>query len=641
MEFTRSLIGGSEYLHDVKTSLRNSLKMEDNVDSMRSVMSSAIEKLDFIKNETASIKDIGSEFLYWLLGSYAEAITWPTLLIILVVIHACCFLFGTRNVLRFPIAGILLLILFLEISGYVGVRFAVYLFECFFCSQKHELMDQMKKSTTFEDWEKVAKALDKREGRDLWKEDPHHPQLNHRMLTQKIEALSRTNDVKELLPILLQCMTKNYAGIMSWELYISSYTGTKRIIHEYIDVVLDRLELVEKCSRVTLKPLIRLFVRSAQTSYGQTVLCMSGGAGMGWAHFGLLKALLENKLLPKRLHGTSAGASAAAWVGSRSREQAISELCFDSDREALFQAAGPNGPFFGSGCMSRLWKIWISVTRGFLAETVAFQRAASWFCGGDAMLIHEDITPRQDRMTLHDAHITSGLDISISVTRTSPTLVTENLALSHTSTPNIYLDIAMLASCAIPRFMKPILLYERNSEGKSVRYNMMVFDDVQFRDGTFFGDVQCEDADYKIVSQVNPHITPFFYNNQGAVGKPTSWRKETGGWRGGFFLALLESWIKNDMISKLRMAHDLKILPDVLGISWCYLFLQENQGDLTLVPNFSFYDYFSLMDNIPSKIELHRRIRLMEMQAYQKMTVIKNRLLIEKALARIAASVEK
>jgi len=534
-----------------------------------------------------------------------------------------------------------MLILLLEISGYIVVRFFVYLCECFFCCQSQELLDEMKQANSFKEWEQFAKALDKQEGRDKWKNDPHHQQLNHRMLTKKINALSGTDDVEELLPMLLECMTKNYAGIMSWELYTSSYTGTKRIIHKYIDVVLDRLDLVAKCSRPELKPLIRMFVRSAKISYGRTVLCMSGGAGMGWAHFGLLKVLLENNLLPKRLHGTSAGAVAGCWVGSRSREKAMSQLCFDAELEELYQNAGPNGPFLGSGCMSRIWKAWCSVTRGFLVETVIFQRAASWFCGGDKIPIFSDITPRDDRMTFQDAYEASGLHISLSVTRTSPTLRTENLALSHMFTPNIYLDIALLASCAIPRFMKPILLYERDSNGKCVRYNMEVFDDVQCRDGTFFGDVQCEDADYKIVSQVNPHITPFFYNNQGAVGKPSAWRKETGGWRGGFFLALLESWIKNDMISKLRMAHDLKILPDVLGISWCYLFLQENQGDLTLVPNFSFNDYISLMDNIPSKRELHRKIRLMEMQAYQKMTVIKNRLLIEKALQRISASVEE
>merc|ERR1719317_1440734 len=142
----------------------------------------------------------------------------------------------------------------------------------------------------------------------------------------------------------------------------------------------------------------------------------------------------------------------------------MSELCFDSDLEDLYQAAGPNGPFLGHGCMSRVWKVWRSVTSGFLVETVSFQRAASWFTGGEAMHVLEDITPKDDRMTFEDAYQTSGLHISLSVTRTSPTLRTENLTLSHMSTPNIYLDIAMLASCAIPRFLKPILLYERDSE---------------------------------------------------------------------------------------------------------------------------------------------------------------------------------
>jgi predicted acylesterase/phospholipase RssA len=55
-----------------------------------------------------------------------------------------------------------------------------------------------------------------------------------------------------------------------------------------------------------------------------------------------------------------------------------------------------------------------------------------------------------------------------------------------------------------------------------------------------------------IACQCNPHIVPFFYNGRGGVGRPSRWSGGTqeDSWRGGFLLAALEMYLKNDMKSK-------------------------------------------------------------------------------------------
>ena len=53
---------------------------------------------------------------------------------------------------------------------------------------------------------------------------------------------------------------------------------------------------------------------------------------------------------------------------------------------------------------------------------------------------------------------------------------------------------------------------------------------IRMRDGTFEGDVPVQaiselfNCHFCIVSQVNPHIIPFFYHNRGRDGRPSTWR---------------------------------------------------------------------------------------------------------------------
>ena len=67
-----------------------------------------------------------------------------------------------------------------------------------------------------------------------------------------------------------------------------------------------------------------------------------------------------------------------------------------------------------------------------------------------------------------------------------------------------------------------------------------------FRDGSFESDVPLEalaatfGATFTIVSQVNPHVAPFYAHLQGRAGRPSGGREYTGGWRGGFLLGALE-----------------------------------------------------------------------------------------------------
>ena len=61
---------------------------------------------------------------------------------------------------------------------------------------------------------------------------------------------------------------------------------------------------------------------------------------------------------------------------------------------------------------------------------------------------------------------------------------------------------------------------------------------------THFSQLNCR---YTIVSQVEPHILPFFYCPKGSPGAPEIVRRGHG-LRGGFFMSFCERFIKLDIV---------------------------------------------------------------------------------------------
>ena len=49
------------------------------------------------------------------------------------------------------------------------------------------------------------------------------------------------------------------------------------------------------------------FFNETRHAYGRTALLLSGGAALGFYHVGVVKTLIENRLMPRVLGGSSAG----------------------------------------------------------------------------------------------------------------------------------------------------------------------------------------------------------------------------------------------------------------------------------------------------------------------------------------------
>ena len=88
----------------------------------------------------------------------------------------------------------------------------------------------------------------------------------------------------------------------------------------YTDEVAAALEFVRASDQVPLSEK-RRFYRAINKNYGASALCLSGGAGFGYYHFGVIKAFLDADLLPRVITGTSAGGLVSALTCTRTDEE--------------------------------------------------------------------------------------------------------------------------------------------------------------------------------------------------------------------------------------------------------------------------------------------------------------------------------
>ena len=68
------------------------------------------------------------------------------------------------------------------------------------------------------------------------------------------------------------------------------------------------------------------FFNETRHAYGRTALLLSGGAALGFYHVGVVKTLMENRLMPRVLGGSSAGSIVCAMIGTRTDEECERDL---------------------------------------------------------------------------------------------------------------------------------------------------------------------------------------------------------------------------------------------------------------------------------------------------------------------------
>lgn len=290
-------------------------------------------------------------------------------------------------------------------------------------------------ANSYAEWRAEAKATDIKRGLERWKREDFSREYDYQVIRRRYEELVEVldaGDPQRLLFYLNEGIHGNMGGMGAPSLYRKASTGTKQLIEDYTRALTDALYQFEAFDEKDVPFKLKVdTLRRTSLCFGRTALMLSGAGSLGPFHLGVLKALIEQDLLPTVISGSSAGSIAAAYVGTRTESELTTDLASSSYVDQL-RAPNPGAD---------------RISAAGLRELV------------------DSVIPD---VTFAEAFEISGKHINISV---APSDVQQrSRLLNATTSPNALIREAVIASCAIPGVFPAVTLMARDSDGQRRPY---------------------------------------------------------------------------------------------------------------------------------------------------------------------------
>lgn len=531
------------------------------------------------------------------------------------------------QVFKWPLLGV--------VFTWIGILSILYVLTRFYISQyeywvtwrgrREKLRKKLRSTSNYEDWKVAAKELDTYLGADSWKSDEAFAYYDYKTIKKATTDMSRlrqraedeaqrgvaeTNGerdrksisvVDELRNLVELCVKSNFGGIESFRLYSQTYYGTKDRVQEYVEEVEKSLKFLLETSSLGMDDK-RLLFKHLSSNYGRTALCLSGGASFAYYHFGVVKAHLDADLLPTVITGTSGGALVAALVCTRTDEE-LKKLLVPALANKITACHDDTWTWF-----KRWWKT------GARFDSVDWAERCCWFTRGS--------------MTFKEAYERTGRILNISCIPSDPH--SPSLLLNYLTAPDCCIFSAVLASAAVPGILNPVVLMTKTKSGTIAPFSF----GHKWKDGSLRTDIPLKalnshfNVNFSVVSQVNPHVSVFFFSSRGSVGRPVTHRRGKG-WRGGFLGSAMEQYLKLDMAKWLKVLRHLELLPRPLSQDWSSVFLQKFDGNITIWPKTSIAQLRYILTD-PTEERLENMLTVGQGCTFPKLKFVSNRLRIER-----------
>lgn len=451
------------------------------------------------------------------------------------------------------------------------------------------------------EWQTAAEAYDNHAGGTQWRNIEATGLYDHAQIRQRLDQLRshrEEGDDLALLFALNEGIHGNMGGMGKSILYNRSKLGTKHLIEEYVKEIVEALQHIAQLDEKIINAEEKQeFFHRANQCYGRTALMLSGGGSLGHFHLGVLKALMEEDLVPSVLSGASAGAFVSAIFGTRSKEGMLAYLNSDE----LYTASEAE-----ASSINRLLRE--GKTERFGIEQV-----------------ENSINELIPNLTFQEAYELSGYRINISV---APSEVHQTSRLLNAITsPNVYVRDAVKASCAIPGVFPPVMLNAKNLKGESQPY----LPSRKWVDGSISDDLPAKrlsrlyGVNHYIGSLINPIV---MYANDDSVD-----RSRIGKVARKLSHQSVSGWVKN-----------LQLLTQKYGNNWPRLklftsmansiFSQHYDADIAVFPDFKNFNLSKITSPLTAN-ELMDLVRQGERATWAKMDMIRTSSEISRAIEEI------
>lgn len=346
-------------------------------------------------------------------------------------------------------------------------------------------------ATSYDEWKEAAQEHDRLTGMDAWKAEDVSSEYDWQIIKHRLHELRRlrsAGDVLHLAFFLNEGLHGNLGQMGNARLYQYAKFGTKTLIETYINEVVEALEFLASVEHpeVSLGDKIRYFSRIGKT-FGRTALLLSGGATLGMFHIGVVKALVDEGLLPRVISGASAGSIIASVLGTHN----------DVELQRVFNPEYLN---------LQAWRV-LGV-RGTLKHKSVM----------DPRQLSDCLRDNVGDYTFAEAFERTGRIINITVSPADPH--EQSRVLNYLTAPNAVVRRASLASCAVPGLFPPVELEAKDIEGHTTTY----LPGRRWVDGSIEADLpmlrlaRLHNANFYVVSQTNPHVVPFISDKRRRFG---------------------------------------------------------------------------------------------------------------------------
>ncbi|MBF0350011.1 MAG: DUF3336 domain-containing protein [SAR324 cluster bacterium] len=442
----------------------------------------------------------------------------------------------------------------------------------------------------YQTWHDAARQLDKLEGNENWKHVEATEEYDWQFIKNQVHVIRNLRESRQFLDLIYHlrgALHQNIGNISNPKLYTHTRTGTKYLIDEYITEVVTSLNalLNEEIDGFSVHDKLEFFEETS-TSYGRAALLLSGGAGLGFFHLGLVKTLLEHSLLPRVISGSSAGSIIASIVGCYSDKGLHST--FDPDNYEI-----------------RIWK-WLSLKDIWREKHLI-----------NSQLLWDTIRQFVGEKTFEEAYDKTGRSINITISPEKENQIPR--LLNHLTTPHLYIWNSVLASCAVPGLFPPVPLTSKDRLGSSVAYMPSQL----WVDGSLKGDLPMRrlsrlyNVNRFITSQANPYVLPFLTDR----AKWNKWGNDT--------ISLVNSELK--LMGRYALdwvgSHSKSGLLHMTMDNAIYLLTQSYWGDITIHPSSSLANYRRALTD-PSKDDIRAMILEGEQATWPKLSIMRNQTLI-------------